>query len=59
MDWWVWAIGIVLVLAFIGYLMGPQRDKPITKRDHRILESPSTHGRAGDPPSGLSAWRST
>ena len=38
MDWWVWAIGIVLVLAFIGYLMGPQRDKPITKRDHRILE---------------------
>ncbi len=41
MPWWAWVVGallIILVLAFIGYRMGPQGGRAITQRDQRILE---------------------
>jgi hypothetical protein len=31
-------LGIFLLLAFVGYLMGPQNGKALTERDRRILE---------------------
>ena len=41
MPWWAWVVGallIFLVLAVIGYLMGPQGGRAITRQDQRIVE---------------------
>jgi hypothetical protein len=49
MPWWVWVLGalvIFFVLAFIGYLMGPQGGRALTKRDQRILERRSAESQA-------------
>lgn len=38
MPWWAWVIVILAVLWILGYMMGPQRGKAVTKRDEQILQ---------------------
>ena len=38
MPWWAWVIIILAALWLLGYIMGPQTGKAVTKRDEQILQ---------------------